>query len=324
MDATLTQQITELNAQGTQLHMQGKLAKAADCYQQALALDDDNATSHNNLGFLLAQQRQWKEALKHLQKAVSLAPKSANFLSNLGQVLAGTGDVQDGLDILHKAANLDPTNAQVWDNLARLRLNMGDAAGAENAWRQAYRNATYDARIITSLATAIAMQNRHPEAIALYQQALDINPGYADAWAQLGVSLFLRQDYGSAREALQRALALDAANYTALRHLGYVLMSLGDKAQALDSFKTLLNYYPDADSVRLDLAVLLLSQSQNEPAKQQLEFLYRNDSHNDRVMFYYGLSLYQSGDKPQAFEIWAPLAESDSPYQQKIAEFARD
>ncbi|MCQ8103704.1 tetratricopeptide repeat protein [Methylomonas sp. SURF-2] len=316
--------LIELIAQGAQLHLQGKLSKAADCYRQALEIDADNATSHNNLGFLLAQQRHWKEALQHLQLAVELAPKNANFLGNLGQVLAMTGSVQDGLDLLLKAANLDPGNAQVWDNLGRLRLNMGDIVGAENAWRQAYRNAQYDARVITSLAGAIAMQNRHPEAIDWYRQALEINPGYADAWAQLGVSLFLRQDYGSARECLQKALSLDAANYSALRHLGYVHMSLGDIPAALDCFKTLLNFYPDAGSARLDLAVLLLAQDQNPAALEHMQFLYRNDSHNDRVVFYYGLSLYQTGDKPRAFEVWRALEQSDSPYRLKIAEFAGD
>lgn len=324
MDESQLAQITELNSQGTQFHLQGKLNKAAECYRQVLAIDTENATAHNNLGFLLAQQRQWKPALAHLQQAVNLQPKNANFLANLGQTLAATGSVQDGLDLLIKAANLDSANVQVWDNLGRLRLNMGDSIGAENAWRQALRHAQFDARIITSLATAIAMQNRHAEAIVLFQQALDINPGYADAWAQLGVSLFLRQDYGSAREALQETLILDAANFIALRHLGYVHMSLGDKAQALQSFKTLLNYYSDADAVRLDLAVLLLSEQRNDEAREHMAFLYGKDAHSDRARFYYGLSLYQSGEKDQAFEIWAPLADSDSAYQQKIAEFVRD
>lgn len=324
MDESLQAQMTALNTQGTQFHLQGKLQKAAECYRQALAIDPENPTAHNNLGFLLAQQRQWKPALEHLQRAVACEPKNANFLANLGQTLAATGSVQDGLDLLLKAANLDPANVQVWDNLGRLRLNMGDIVGAENAWRQAHRHAQFDARIITSLATAIAMQNRHIEAIALFQQALEINPGYADAWAQLGVSLFLRQDYGSAREALEKTLTLDAANYLALRHLGYVHMSLGDKSQALQSFKSLLNYYPDADAVRLDLAVLLLSDGQNEAARAHMAFLYGKDAHSERVRFYYGLSLYQSGDKPHAFEIWAPLEDTDSPYRQKITEFVRD
>ena len=324
MDESLQAQMTALNTQGTQFHLQGKLQKAAECYGQALAIDPENPTAHNNLGFLLAQQRQWKPALEHLQWAVAGEPKNANFLANLGQTLAATGSVQDGLDLLIKAANLDSANVQVWDNLGRLRLNMGDNPGAENAWRQALRHAQYDARIITSLATAIAMQNRHAEAIDLFQQALELNPSYADAWAQLGVSLFLRQDFGSAREALQKTLTLDAANFIALRHLGYVHMSLGDKPQALQSFKTLLNYYPDADAVRLDYAVLLLSEGQNDAAREHMAFLYGKDNQSERVRFYYGLSLYQSAEKDQAFEVWGPLAESESPYQQKIAEFVRD
>lgn len=324
MDTSNTQQIIELNAEGTRYHLHGKLSKAADCYRRALLIEPDNATSHNNLGFLLAQQHQWKEALTHLQRAVALAPDNAQFLSNLGQVLAETGLVQDGLGLLQKAADLEPGNSQVLGNLGRLHLNMGDASGAENAWRQAWQQARYDARIITELASAIAMQSRYSEAVTLYRHALEIHPGYADAWVQLGVSLFLLEDYQAARESLQKALDLDAANYSALRHMGYVYTGLGDRGRALESFKTLLNYYSDADSVRLDLSVLLLADKQHEAARQHLEFLYRNNAHNDRIIFYYGLSLYQSGAAQQAIELWSVLVNSDSPYRSKVAEFVKD
>jgi len=324
MDIESAQQITKLNTQGTRLHLQGKLSKAEDCYRQALAIDPESATSHNNLGFLLAQQHQWKEALTHLHQAVELAPKNATFLSNLGQVLTQTGLVQDGLNLLLKAAKLEPSNVQVWENLGRLCLNLDDPSGAEIAWRQAWQQVPHDVSIIAELASCIGMQGRYQEAIDLYREALEIHPGYADAWVQLGVNLFLQEDYDQAREVLQKALGLDAANYSALRYLGYVLTNLGERARALNSFKTLLNYYPDSDTVRLDFSILLMADNQNQAACEQLEFLYKNNSHNDRVIFYYGLSLYRLNKQPKASEIWSALENSDSAYRQKIGEFVEE
>lgn len=323
MDTSNAQQIIELNAQGTQYHLNGRLSKAADCYRQALLIDPDNATSHNNLGFLLAQQHQWKEGLTHLRRAVALAPNNSDFLSNLGQVLAETGLWQDGLKLLLRAADLEPDNVRVWQNLGRLHSNMDDAAGAEKALRQAWKRSRHDVCIITELASAIAMQNRNQEAVILYRRALEIHPGYADAWVQLGVSLFLEQDYTEARDALQQALSLDASNYSTLRHLAYVYSCLNDRDKALESFRNLLRYFPDADSVRLDLAVLLLADKQNQAACEQLAFLYRNNNHNDRIIFYYGLSLYQSGEQAEASDIWKALESSDSPYRLKIGEFVK-
>lgn len=323
MDTESARRIIELNQRGTQLHLQGRLSKAAECYRQALGIDPDSATSHNNLGFLLAQQHQWKEALTHLRRAVALAPNDGNFLCNLGQVLTEIGLVQDGLDLLLKSAKLEPRNMRVWQNLGRLYTNLDDPAGAEIAWKQALQQAPHDITVITELASAIAMQGRYREANNLYREALEIHPGYAEAWVQLGISLFLLEEYDEARDVLQKGLSLDAANYSGLRHLGFVFTSLGETEKALESFKTLLNYYPDADSVRLDLAILLLAISQNEAASQQLAFLYKNNSHNDRIVFYYGLSLYRTGDLSQAFKIWSALENSDSLYRTKVADFAK-
>jgi len=324
MEIDNAQRINELNTEGNRLHLQGKLNKAADYYRQALRIDPENAVSHNNLGFLLAQQHQWKEALKHLHRAVELSPGNANFLNNLGQVLTQTGFVQHGLDLLLKAAKLDPNNLRVWENLACIHANLDDPAGAEFAWRQARQQVPHDARIITELASCIAEQGRYQDAINLYREALEVHPAYAEAWVQLGVSLFLQQDYDQASEVLQKALDLDASNYSGLRHSAYVFASLGKIEQALERFRTLLRYYPEADVVRLDLGVLLMANHQHEAAREQLAFLYKNNNHNDRVIFYYGLSLYYTGDEQQAYEVWAALENLDSPYRLKIGEFVKE
>ena len=45
--------------QGVSYHVGGDFEHAIGAYQSALKLDNDNATAHNNLGFVFGQQGQW-------------------------------------------------------------------------------------------------------------------------------------------------------------------------------------------------------------------------------------------------------------------------
>ena len=66
-----------------------------------------------------------------------------------------------------------------------------------------------DAHLLTRLGTAVAAQKRFGDALQYYQNALQIDRMHAEAWAQMGITLFLRNDMGSARDALQTAIALN-------------------------------------------------------------------------------------------------------------------
>jgi serine/threonine protein kinase/tetratricopeptide (TPR) repeat protein len=80
-------------------------------------------------------------------------------------------------------------------------------------------------------------------AIALFEEALGVDPRYASAWAALGTAYhlqgqFLGQDslIGKAIEALERAVALDATNGLGLASLGAAYGALG----RLDESRSLL------------------------------------------------------------------------------------
>jgi len=88
--------LNDLLREGVIAHQSGNLTEAARLYRAALELDADNASAHNNLGFVLAQRQEWPEALVHLRTALRLKPNMAMAHCNLGQVLVNTGRAGEG------------------------------------------------------------------------------------------------------------------------------------------------------------------------------------------------------------------------------------
>lgn len=303
--------IDALLKEGINAHRNGDLAQAERLYQQALELDTDNASAHNNLGFVLGQQQQWPEALSHLRTALRLNPYMSMAHSNLGQVLVATGQVEEGLLHLEEAVKYDPDNITAWDNLARIRLLLGQYEGAEYAAMRALKLRPVDAHLLTRLGTTIAAQKRFNEALQFYQQAIELDHRHVEAWAQLGITLYLRNDLGSAREALQTAISLNANDINALRHLALVELGLGNRAGAIAQFERLLALQPDEDHSRIDLAVLLLSSQKGDLALNHLDRINSPLRDTSKFRFYQALALQQTGHATAAQTLLQDLAELD-------------
>ena len=65
--------------------------EAIDAYQRALAVDDHDVWSMNNLGLIYIEQGRSPEALPALARAVELRGNSPVFQNNLGTALERSG-----------------------------------------------------------------------------------------------------------------------------------------------------------------------------------------------------------------------------------------
>ncbi len=310
--------IEELLRAGIDAHGRGDLAEAMQLYQSALELDADNASAHNNLGFVLGQQQQWPEALAHLRTALRLNPQLSMAHSNLGQLLVATGQAAEGIDHLERAVACDPDNITAWDNLARIRILLGDFEGGEYAAIRALKLRPHDPHLLTRLGIALAAQKRVAEALQCYQQAIAIDRNHSEAWAQLGITRFLRNDLGSAHEALEIAIALSPHDTNALRHLALVSLSLGNREDAIALFERLLALQPEDSASRLDLAVIFLAAQQPEVALAHLALINGALTESSKFLFYRGLALQQNGQPDLGNSLLQELAkQGDDAYGEK-------
>jgi len=87
------------------------------------------------------------------------------------------------------------------------------------------------------------------QAIALYREALEIDPSFAQGWSLLGRLLALRGDWNGAREAFEEAHTLQPSNLDSARNYGRALIQMQQADLALSIFRQLVSDHPNNQSL---------------------------------------------------------------------------
>jgi adenylate cyclase len=147
-----------------------------------------------------------------------------------------------------------------------------------------------------------ANRDSSDEAQDMFQRAIDLDPSYAAAYAELGLTLieavasgwteFVTDDLARAETLAQKALSLDSASTTAYRLLAEVHLARRRFDLALGQIDRALEINPsDAESFSMRGAILVWGGRAAE-ALPWLEGALRLDSANARATFSLGLTKY--------------------------------
>jgi Tfp pilus assembly protein PilF len=90
-------------------------------FERAAAAKPKYAEAHNNIGTVLARQKQYSAALLKFRRALELNPDYADALSNLGAGYASIGRFEEAIPPLERAVQLDPKNPILRQNLVQAR-----------------------------------------------------------------------------------------------------------------------------------------------------------------------------------------------------------
>jgi tetratricopeptide (TPR) repeat protein/2-polyprenyl-3-methyl-5-hydroxy-6-metoxy-1,4-benzoquinol methylase len=110
------------NNLGNILAAQGKLLSAIDSYEKAIKINPGYAEAHNNLGNAYQSFAQLDKARYCYEQSISCAPGSAEAHNNLGFVLQQQGDYEAAEACYHKAMALNPALINIHQNLASLYI----------------------------------------------------------------------------------------------------------------------------------------------------------------------------------------------------------
>jgi class 3 adenylate cyclase/TolB-like protein/Tfp pilus assembly protein PilF len=147
-----------------------------------------------------------------------------------------------------------------------------------------------------------ATRDQNDEAQKMFQRAIDLDPSYAAAYAEFGLSIieavvsgwteFVADDLGHAETLGQKALSLDPASTTAHRLLAEVHLSRGRFDLALGQIERSLEINPsDAESFAMRGAILVWAGRAGE-ALPWGEGALRLDPANARAAYYLGMTYY--------------------------------
>lgn len=212
---SLNSQVPEIHGHLANLHyVTGHLDKAVAELKALVALDPDNPTARNNLGFLLADLGiDPHAALEHCSRAVALSPEDPTFLDSLGWVQFKLGNYQDAKANLSKALSIKPAMAEAMIHLANVQIALGETSRALQALERALEINPAASGLTDALGLAYALDRMEKEAA----QASTATEGRKTFARKTGLMALLCENKGFIPRALEhyrRLLALSPDNET--------------------------------------------------------------------------------------------------------------
>ena len=110
-----------------------------------------------------------------------------------------------------------------------------------------------------NLGIALSDRARSDEAIAHYQQAVELRPSYAEAHYNLGRLLAQKGQLDDAVSQYKNALEINPADAEAHNNLGVTLFGMGRVDDAIGHYRSALKVWPDYAEASYNLANALLS-----------------------------------------------------------------
>src|SRR5208282_2112167 len=190
--ARIYRQILAFDAeQADSLHLLGMIAYQAGGYELAVAMirkaiaikvamNDDQASYHSNLGTVLQAQGNLDEAAACYERALTLEPESAEVHLNLGNIFQAQDKLDEAVACYERALALRP-------ELAEAHHSMGNVLQAMNL--QAIDLQTIDLQTQN--------EDKLDEAVVQFRRALALQPDYAQAGFRESLTQLLKGDFAS-------------------------------------------------------------------------------------------------------------------------------
>ena len=225
----------------------------ARALREKLAANPDDLAARLKLAEHYQQAGFPELALDHYRLAAARFPGNSGVAIRLAKTLRDLGHPREATETL---VNFCKANVQPEPELLSLLGILRDDAGlfpeAEDAYRQALKNAPRLAYLHNNLGYNLLLQNKPKEAGAEFQQALALEPHSQYAQNNLGLALAAQSASG---EALLHWESV-AGPATAHNNLASVLIEQGQYAAARKELEIALGYQRDHPAVLANLKLL--------------------------------------------------------------------
>lgn len=189
-----------------------------------------------SLGNLWQTQGDLLKAEEAYKKALVLQPNLVPIYNNLGYTLQQQGKLEEAITYYQKALVIQPNCSEVQVNLANILHTQGKLSLEQRA---------YYAQLNYKLGTVKKQAGDLQNAIYCYQQAILLEPNFANTHNELGVTLQAQGKLEEAMQSYQKALELQPEYAEAINNLGTVFEQQGELQQALQSYQKAFELQPE-------------------------------------------------------------------------------
>ncbi|MBD2777315.1 tetratricopeptide repeat protein [Iningainema tapete] len=222
-----------------------ELRKSIDVYREVILLNPNNAITHQNLAYILLQCEQLDDAITEYREAIRIEPNNVKLYLVLGNIFDFKAEFDKAIETYQQA----------------IKVNINDASNDL-------------AEIHYLLGCTFSRYERLENAIAEHRQAIQINPQYAEAYAELGKCQNWVENFVDAARNLRKAIALKPDNSEFHYYLGIVLNSQAKSKEAIVEFEeainlNIINSTPNPIAYT-HYAFALLSQNKQKKAEDEI------------------------------------------------------
>jgi tetratricopeptide (TPR) repeat protein len=203
------------------LHLSAPRKNKAAAVRAVTEAPDWGFSRHILAGFCM-QDKDYAEALTHQRKAVQLMPSSPYAVYRMGQICQLTTDMAQAEHWFRKAVHHAPRFVAALSALAYLLLQQNRLEEAEQYFAQALVFSPHDAELPLMRGVTWLKRNNPAKAIEDFSEAVRMAPKLDRAYVQMGVAFRKMGQMKEAREALQRAVTINANNMSAKRELAAI------------------------------------------------------------------------------------------------------
>jgi len=213
------------------------------------------AKPHEDLGFLLLQDKRPAEALPILERATVLDPALERAWFNFGKALALLGRGKEADAAFEKCFERSPEKRLM--ALAAEHHKEGRTEEAERLYRRVLRDNPRNVDALRLLAQLAAKSGRGDDAEVLLERAVEIAPDFVQALLDLGQLRKEEDRYGEALDCFDRVLALEPTHPQAHFLRAGTLARASFTHEAVDAYRRCLELRPTHLGARLGLGHVL-------------------------------------------------------------------
>ncbi|MDE3164229.1 MAG: tetratricopeptide repeat protein [Acidobacteriota bacterium] len=237
-------------------------------YEKALRADPKLVPVHFNLAVALGHLNQYAPAADHLRAFLKSYPQEPRAHQLLGLCLTETGDFRGALPELDASYQLNPKDSSIVYSLAYANARAGDIDRAASLLRDSAADPA-QSKLIEGLIEY--RRGRFPEAKAIFQSLLALQPDSVPALTALGRLQLLDHNDADAIRLLEHATRLNPSDAESTYQLGVLYDRNGRSAEGIALLKRAVTLRANYADPHYQLGRMALDRKDYPAALAELE-----------------------------------------------------
>jgi tetratricopeptide (TPR) repeat protein len=215
-------------------------------FGHTLDVTKNNWIMHGNYATVLTAAGEEEKAIEQFNRALKIKPNSAEVHINLGNLLRDAGRLDDAIKHYRKAIKLEPNLSEGHYNLAVALVKQQEFDEAISEYREAWRLDKWNSDALSNLAYLLdEKKGQAQEAIKLYKQVIELEPGNIIAHGRLGLALAKVDRIDEAIEEFRIVLKARPDDVEMHCNVGILLEKKDKTAEAIEHYRQALKIKPD-------------------------------------------------------------------------------